>query len=977
MIGKSLARMLGVGARVEVLGDGGFEVKARYKGLIIGIIASHSKAKALEKATSRVREGVADLALALWIKDHVAHTAPRLGDGADGIRFDVKIVIQEGFEDAIRELMGVDGSDEAWINDVNMNGVKELIENAVMLLAGWNDLQRLVDEARRGIRGLVEDLILLDREETLKERLSRIMYKQNTHLTMDMDSWTIIGQAVLSILLSTILYENARLAGEDLQPLAEYTKRHGYIGGLKKAFKDVLERGEGIARLALEVLEALPSSADEKVGVLVDLGTRIAARSNPLRRDLAGRLYRELAGDITLKKGFATFYTETPAAYLLAYLAINHGLGLDETNIENMNQGDAVGLARRIARIRIADFACGSGILLTASYSILYRIAAVLKYYHGLDLDLEGLGRRLIEDGIYGVDALEYAVEIALANLSLISPRPTAKRNIYLMRLGAVPGQGGAWLGSLELLNEVNMQDTTNRVSEGMPELLDRFDIIIMNPPFTRATGRPKYIKGGLFGFIEDEDLKGVLHRSYNRLRRRIQRELLQIAVELGPELPEVLRGVVEGRATGLERLLDIGHAGKGLPFLHLAHKYVGEGGVIAFVLPRSILSGVSWFLARTLLASRFQVKYVIVSSDPRRGYSFSEGSSLSEALIIAKRVDNHRSDEDTIFINLLEKPETVLKALMLAEDIMEAVRENPSCCLGVDGKWIAYKAGRRRLLSNIDNWNRLTPMPDPSLVKVIHDLLGEGKIALGRVSIRIPMTRLGMITESIGVDRHQFHDNFKIVGGRTRYPILYGGGEELRTMMGVKPNAYATPKTPRGDALYNSFSGRILLPDRIRWNTSHALVLHSNTQLLSNIFYTARLKASNIIWEAEKALVLWLNSTWGLLTILASRGETEGPWSSLKITHWRLLPALDLNALDKNQIVAMARVFDELAGKPLRRIPEQFKPGDPDPVRTSIDMGVINVLDPDMALRRAEVLGGLKSLYKHVYNALEAWVGK
>jgi len=70
------------------------------------------------------------------------------------------------------------------------------------------------------------------------------------------------------------------------------------------------------------------------------------------------------------------------------------------------------------------------------------------------------------------------------------------------------------------------------------------------------------------------------------------------------------------------------------------------------------------------LLASKFHLKYVVVSSDPRRGYNFSEGTSLSEALIVARRVSGHREDEETVFANLLRKPLTALEAAALVEEL-------------------------------------------------------------------------------------------------------------------------------------------------------------------------------------------------------------------------------------------------------------------------------------------------------------------
>lgn len=107
-----------------------------------------------------------------------------------------------------------------------------------------------------------------------------------------------------------------------------------------------------------------------------------------------------------------------------------------------------------------------------------------------------------------------------------------------------------------------------------------------------------------------------------------------------------------EARNHGLDQYYNIGQADEGLLFLYLAYRYVKPGGVIAFVLPRNALSGVSWFLARALLADKFHVKYVVVSSDSKNGYNFSEKTSLSECLIVARRVDVHEPNEETVLIN-------------------------------------------------------------------------------------------------------------------------------------------------------------------------------------------------------------------------------------------------------------------------------------------------------------------------------------
>jgi len=241
-------------------------------------------------------------------------------------------------------------------------------------------------------------------------------------------------------------------------------------------------------------------------------------------------------------------------------------------------------------------------------------------------------------------------------------------------------------------------------------------------------------------------------------------------------------------------------------------------------------------------------------------------------------------------------------------------------------------------------------------------------------MKIPIPLTYLNNIIISVGIDRRQYHDNFNTKNTQTPYPVVYGGEESVRISMLVKPNAFAHPKTDKAKQIFEKHASRVLVPDRIRWNTAHVVALYCTEPVISNIFYAIRLKVSDKVMEyAEKAFVLWLNTTWGMLTVVLSREETEGAWTSLKIGQWRLLKVLDVSALSLGTLESLAKVFDEYAGKALKRIPEQFDPNDPDPVRLGIDKDFIRTLFP--AIDDEVLEGKLKRLYRHVDVALKQWI--
>jgi hypothetical protein len=82
----------------------------------------------------------------------------------------------------------------------------------------------------------------------------------------------------------------------------------------------------------------------------------------------------------------------------------------------------------------------------------------------------------------------------------------------------------------------------------------------------------------------------------------------------------------------------------------------------------------------------------------------------------------------------------------------------------------------------------------------------------------------------------------------------------------------------------------------------------------------------------------------------------------------------LDVTSLSDDKLRRLAEIFDKYADKPLRRIPEQFNPSNPDPVRLGIDREFIKALNPtidDKILERR-----LVELYKYIDTALRMWIG-
>jgi PAS domain-containing protein len=763
-LAEILSKVFGIDCRAErVKGRRRPDIRCYYKGFIISIESSYSKSDAEEDAKKRIVQEprLADIALALWIKEKEKFRdlpEAKLESVIRSAKYGVKIFVPVEIRGTLLQFIekGIKRRAEPateWFEDVDLPTIKEIIEHSIIFLVREEDIAQLMESVRIQFDNFIKALNSIDRNGTLRRNIYDILYKlYGLTVAEAQDPDIAFGHAALSILLSAVFYEHVRSAHPILGRLSDYVRDYGSIEGFRRALEDLLKIDYRPAiELAIEILRIMPVNAEERIRDLIDLALKVASKKTLLRRDFAGRLYHSITGNIAVRKGFATFYTEVPASYLLAYLAVLTLLNLDGGKSMNEVCGRAKEVIEAIRNAKVGDFACGSGTLLTASYSALMHIASAIKFYCNVEeLDLESLGRELIENGVYGIDALRYASQITAINLALIGPSTISKENVYTIYLGYIPEKRQAWLGSLELLRNGGRvggllvyitgslkgvaEKVTVQGSEGIFTIPHQFDLVIMNPPFTRATGRgEKFGEGrGLFGFMIDESIRQNFLKAYESVREEIRKDLRRIASSSAQYLHDVFRRIIDGTLSEAKQYVSIGQAGEGLLFLYLAYRYVKNGGVIAFVLPRNLLAGVSWFLARVLLASKFHVKYVIVSSDADGGYNFSEGAELSETLIVAKRTDSHSYEEETVFVNLLAKPSTALEAVMLAEEIMKNASKKREDIVEVGGsRAMVFKVDRRQLLNSIDNWNRFVAVPNTELLKIMVNLYDKGEIVL------------------------------------------------------------------------------------------------------------------------------------------------------------------------------------------------------------------------------------------------------
>jgi len=994
-----LSEELGLNCRPNPSGS---DIHCYYRGFNIVIESSHDRGDAEENARKRIEGGEGfDIAIALWLKEGDRYRADlsvsELRELIRGSRFDAALFTsspQPGLVKFISE--GNARLSAGWFIDVDLGFIRDLISDSIEYLIREGEFQAVLSKVINGVNNFIQ---VMSNAQRVWQDIYNILYRlYGLSLTEARDIEVVFGQAGLSILLSTVLYEHVRSV-HNLGSIQSYVENHGSIKGLRMALEELLKYDyRTIVEITIEILGTLPPVASGAVRQLIELGAKIAQERYLLRRDFAGRVYHRIVGDIAHRKGFATFYTEVPAAYLLSTLAVNT-LFLDGKPITMLGKDEVQAIASKISGARVGDFACGSGTLLTSAYNALMHLASTLKLRHNININLDDIGKALIEDGVYGIDALRYASQITAINLALLGPRKITRENIFTIYLGILNQPNapkGPWLGSLELLNnghvggilafiEGGLRGAVERVSvsgvEGAFTIPNEFDLIIMNPPFTRATGRTEAYgeRRGLFGFITDEKNRQSLLNNLNKVRDRASEFLYNNAKANKELFPSIIQGIIEGR-DGVSAYLNIGPAGEGLLFLYLAHRFIKDGGVVAFVLPRNLLMGVSWFLARVLLATKYHLKYVVVSSDSENGYNFSESTGLSEVLIVARRQDKHSPDEETVFINLLRKPNTALEAIALADEIMG---NKHYVTLGGVATARITRVKRSSLLNYILNWNTLA---NEWLFNYLDSMVRSSMVSIGNITAKTPLTQLNTFIIVNTVNRHNITEAFNLIVHGNRVdcdayrnkpnapyvPMICGGGEEATNKMLIQPNAYVPDVNNDTAMRIKSLRSRFFLPYRIIWDTFHTIALRSTEPAISNAYFMVR---TNLTEEEEKALTLWLNSFWGILTVFAFMEITVGAFTGLNITQWRLLPVLNVRGLSEGTVKCLANAFDKYVNADFGRFPEQFGRG----TRMDMDIDVIKCLSTNpMSGEDVKALrSGLSELYAQFNTILRQISGR
>ena len=685
------------------------------------------------------------------------------------------------------------------------------------------------------------------------------------------------------------------------------------------AHQIMLQMPEG---LASDVFELLSATAAE----LIDEGV---TRSH----DLSGVVFQRLIAD---RKFLATFYTTPSAAALLATLALPD------------READ-------YGQFKIADFSCGTGTLLSAGYR---RLAMLHEKQGG---NAEEFHRHAMEQGIVGADILPMSVHLAASMLASAYPtKQFANTRLYTLPY-ARQTEGHYALGSIDLLSEdAQIQPlfrtgapvrATGKGEERIAEKLDLkpggFDLVIMNPPFTRPTNH-----SGSHSNVPNPAFAG-----------------------LGTD--EEGQDIMAKRAKSLVRgTSGSGNAGLASYFIPIADKMAADLGTVAMVLPLAVLQGESWQKARDLFRDNYRdVIIVSIAGEKSSDMSFSADTAMGEVLIVARKSGDDAPGERGLFVNLVRRPKNPMEGEEIGEQVLRMVASGGIRTLesGPSGGSVIF-VGEDEVDEVLDcpldkggQWSA-AGIIDLELAQTAYQL-AHGRLWLPTLreedAPALPITRL----ENIG--RMGFiHRDINGGGGRgafdisspcrasASYPTLWKHDATRQCAMIVEPDSEARireGKRQRALQIWDSRSRTHHNPD-FRFNSQVGPVVFTERPTLGgsswpNIILNQR--------DRELAHVLWANSTLGCFLYWWHSSRQQSGRGLIPKRQAATMPTLDVDALSDDQVAQANAIFEDLKTRPMRPLNEATE----DEVRQELDcrllvdvLGVPSELMPSVDLLRRKL---------------------
>jgi hypothetical protein len=406
------------------------------------------------------------------------------------------------------------------------------------------------------------------------------------------------------------------------------------------------------------------------------------------------------------------------------------------------------------------------------------------------------------------------------------------------------------------------------------------------------------------------------------------------------------------------------GNAGEASIFLVLADRKLKLGGMLALVMPLSLMSGESWENSRTLLAKNYSdlLLVSIAGAGSDDDMSFSADTGMGECLVVGRKAKT--GSKRATFLVLNERPAYPLLGASAAKQIHHLIGGKNLRCVedGPMGGTLLY-FGDDVIGQAMDaplpaegGWN-LARIADLSLAQASYQLANEKRVWLPTMgkshATTIPITTVAKIGEIGPIHRD--------INGRTpqgairgpfdispikpnsapTYPVLWSHDANRERTMSFDADCEGIPRRGSTAAERSALALKVASV----WDTaSHC---HFNCDFRFNsqstgMQFTPRKTIGGVAWlsirlssvEQEKALVLYANTSLGMLLRWWHSNKQQSGRGRIGKSALQTLPVLGVTALKPKQLAEAVKLFDTMSRQDLLPLHEI----DRDPIRKVLD---------------------------------------
>lgn len=661
--------------------------------------------------------------------------------------------------------------------------------------------------------------------------------------------------------------------------------------------------------------------------------------------DILGKIFHNLI-PFEIRKSVAAFFTNSEAAEFLASLAIHES---DE---------------------KVIDPASGSGTLLVASYR---RKKHLIEEEKGKKFALTD-HKRFLEKEITGVDIMPFSAHLAAVHLALQAPLYVTDKVRIAINDSTTLEPGKTVEAAQETLKEAyktaritdyfdgkKKDDIRRKTIKGTvtltdksskPLFLDKVDVAIMNPPFTRSE-----------------------------------------------RLPDEYKNLLMERFADYKDLI-FGKVGLHLFFIFLGDKFLKKGGRLALVLPATVLRVDSMKGVRKLLLNNYHIQYII-SSFQRS--AFSEAARFREVLIVATKRNEVKEDSipdkklTTSIVMLKTLPRNLSEARSYSEKIKRICKGLSSGQEYDDETFYVSPVSQSELQKNVDNifsmisvsdpllgdlWKKFVAKASDRLIKC-DEYLEKSKADINIAAFDsefnfektfrfITQPNRAVKNKDVWIIKESARQNKSRIIAKNRF-----AGIEVDIPTRALVEGFRRPSGTERINISNELDYMIVdrfhrFEDVIGDKSKAEKVVRSASTWIGSVkqgrniiarkfnisapgtkvicFYSDTATFGIDVWNVSglneddaKIFALWFNSTPCLLQLFMGRTETEGPW--MKLNQSQIINSLmpDITELSQAEKKSLVELFDSISMEELPSITEQLRTRNR--TRLAIDKGILKLM--------------------------------